>query len=136
MKKELKNNFTQTMLGTILWITLLTSFFSNQSTFTLLSFWKIIIIGGIFGLIFGILYPFLWNYSTCKSITNIFICTITNASGGFLSLYLYSSQLFSFVQSYIFAILVLTLIGHIVAFYFYSKIQNRKLAQELNNQLN
>lgn len=136
MKTELKNNFMQATLGTIIWITLLTTLLANQSTLTILTFWKLIAISSILGLIFGVVYPFLWNYSTFKSLTNILISTLVNSIGGLLSLYLYSYDLFSFIQPYIFWIVLLTLVGHSIGFYFYSKIENRKLARELNQQLN
>ncbi|MHC5228452.1 hypothetical protein ACYSNW_09265 [Enterococcus sp. LJL99] len=136
MKTELKNNFMQATLGTIIWITLLTTLFANPSTLTILAFWKLIAIGSILGLIFGVIYPFLWNYSTFKSLTNILISTLVNSIGGLLSLYLYSYDLFSFIRPYIFGIVLLTLVGHSIGFYFYSKVENRKLARELNQHLN
>lgn len=136
MKKELKHNFMQATLGTIVWITLLITLLTTQSSMTILDLWKIIAIGSIFGLIFGVVYPFLWHYSTLKSSTNILISTFANSIAGLLSLYIYSVDLFSFIQPYIFWIIILTLVGHILGFYFYSNVANRKLAQELNHHLN
>jgi len=133
MLKTLKNSFTQTSLGSIIWITLLTSIQNLNQTIPFHYIWNIILIGLLFGVIFGVVYPYLWNYSTFKSSINIFISTIVNVSCMYLSLKLYSTDMLNFINPYWVGIILLTLVGHIVGFYFYSKYQNNQLKKELNN---
>ncbi|GCF94376.1 hypothetical protein NRIC_22670 [Enterococcus florum] len=132
MIRELKNNFMQAALGSTLWITALTSLFYRQQMIPLSFVWKLFSIGGLLGFIFGVSYPYLWNYSTFQARTNILISSVLNTLGGFLALYLFSSYLFSIVRPYFFPILGLTLIGHTLGFYFYSRYQQQRLAKELN----
>lgn len=134
MINELKNNFTQTTLGAIIWLAILRTLFNFQETTALNPIWTVITIGLIFGLIFGIVYPFLWSYSTFKASLNITISTVFNTIGGLLAVYLFSPGMFNFIKPYVIGIVILTLLGHTIGFYFYSKFENRKLAAELNQK--
>ena len=135
MINELKNNFTQTTVGSIIWIAILATIFNFQETTPLHPIWTVIAIGCIFGFIFGVIYPFLWNYSTFKSGINIAISTVLNTIGSTLAVYLFSPTMFNFIKPYIIGIVLLTLIGHTLGFYAYSKMENRKLAAELNQKI-
>ncbi len=61
--------------------------------------------------------------------------TIVNTITSFLSLWLYSSQLFHLVITYWSWILLATLVLHIISFYFYAKYQGKKLEKQLNQQI-
>ncbi|MGO2084005.1 hypothetical protein [Vagococcus sp.] len=132
MAKTLKNSFTQAALGSTIWITLLTSVYNSNQAIPFKFIWNIIFIGLLLGLTFGVIYPYLWNYSTFKASLNIFISTIVNSICMFLTVRLYSINLFHLVQPYWIGIVLLTLVGHIIGFYFYSKYQNKQLKKELN----
>jgi len=133
MFKTLKNSFTQTALGSTIWITLLASIQNFNQTIPFLFIWNILLIGLLFGLIFGVVYPYLWDYSTFKSSTNIAISTIINISCMYICLSIYSTDMLNFIKPYWLGVIFLTLIGHIVGFYFYSKYQNNQVKKELNN---
>lgn len=136
MMTQLKNQFMQATLGTILWVVLLISLTDFQSTVSFSYFWNIIGIGLIIGVIFGVFYPYLWNYLSLSVPVNILLSTFVNVSGQFMMLYLYSVDMFTLVMPYLVGIIVLTLIIHIIAFYFYKKHQNKKMADELNKLQN
>ena len=135
MIKELKNSFTQTTLGSMIWIAILTSFFHFPETNTQQTIWSVIGIGFIFGIIFGVLYPFLWNYATFTARIKIMMSSLINTIGGLSAVYLFSPMMFDYIKPYALAIFILTLIGHILGFYFYSSFENKKIARELNQRL-
>lgn len=135
MRKELKNSFMQAGFGTLLWISLLGMIFIGNQTIRVFDLWRVMGIGMIAALVFGIVYPYLWNYSTFKASTNILISTVFNVIAGFSCLYLFSLEMFILVFPFSLAIVILTLVGHIVGFYFYSKIENKKIAGELNRRI-
>lgn len=135
MIKELKNNFMQVSFVTTVWIVLLATVFLPNQQIQITDSWRILGIGTLFGITFGIVYPYLWNYSTFKAPVNILISTLVNVSCGLGGLLLYSLSLFQFIQPYIIPIIILTCIGHIIGFYFYSKYENRQLAKTLNMKL-
>ena len=132
MLKTLKNSFTQATLGSLIWITLLATLFNFKQLVPFYYLWHIILIGVLFGLVFGVIYPYLWNYSTFKAVTNILISTVANLCCMFLAVKLYSTAMFQLVQPYWLGIALVTLEGHIVGFYFYSKYQNHQLKKDLN----
>jgi len=133
MLKTLKNSFTQAALGSTIWITLLASINNFNQPISFHYIWNILLIGLLLGLTFGVVYPYLWNYSTFKPSTNILISTTVNVVCMFLGLKLYSTDMFNFINPYWIGIILLTLVGHIVGFYFYSKYQNNQLKKELNS---
>lgn len=61
--------------------------------------------------------------------------TIANFFGVFSSVCLYSSEWFGLVKSFRWAILIMTVILHIISFYFYRNYQNKKLAEALNRKV-
>ncbi|MDQ0229897.1 hypothetical protein [Metabacillus malikii] len=132
MIHNLRNNFTQTALGSIIWVFILSTLAYQGMNIPFNYVWNLITIGVISGIIFGIVYPYLWNYSTFKAPINIILSTLINSFGGFLVIYLFSVEMFHFIKGYVIFIVLLTLLGHIIAFYFYSKYQNKKLADSLN----
>ncbi len=132
MITHLRQSFTQAAFGSILWIFLLSSFVYHGLNIPFNYVWNLIGIGIIFGIIFGVIYPYLWGYSTFKASVNIVLSTLINSLGGFLVVYLFSADMFNLIKEYALFIILLTLAGHIIGFYFYSKHENKKLADSLN----
>ncbi|AQP53579.1 hypothetical protein CBF34_00520 [Vagococcus penaei] len=132
MMTTLKNNFMQATVGSTLWITLIISFRQLNEDIPFHFVWNILGIGLLFGLVFGIIYPYLWEYSTFKARINILISTIANVACGFLGVRLYSVEMFDFIAPYWIGVIGVTLIGHIIGFYFYSNYKNKQLKKELN----
>lgn len=135
MRKELKNSFMQAGFSTLLWISLLGMLFVGNQIMRVFDLWRVMGIGTIAAFVFGIVYPYLWNYSTFKASTNILISTVFNVIAGFSCLYLFSPEMFGLVLPFSWAVVTLTLLGHIIGFYFYSKVQNEKTANELNGRM-
>jgi len=133
MLNSLKNSFTQAALGSTIWITLLASIYNSNEQIPFHYIWNILLIGLLLGTVFGVIYPYLWNYSTFKATTNILISTIANVVCMFLGVKLYSEEMSNFIKPYWLGIILLTLIGHIIGFYFYSKYKNKKLKKELTS---
>ena len=133
MIAHLRHSFTQVTLGSIIWIFLLSTLVYRGLNIPFNYVWNLIGIGVISGIIFGIIYPYLWNFSTFKASINILLSTIINSFGGLLVVYLFSTDMFNLIKEYVIYFIILTLAGHIIAFYFYSKYQNRKLADSLND---
>ncbi|MCY7597310.1 hypothetical protein, partial [Bacillus altitudinis] len=85
------------------------------------------------GIVFGVMYPLLWNYFTFPAPINILISTVVNLGFQVGAVALYSTALLEWIMPYFIGIAFLTLVGHIIAFLFYKKQQNQKLAQALNH---
>lgn len=132
MMTQFKNSFFQTSFLTTVWVMVLITLSNFHTTVRFDYLWNIIAIGVLAGITFGIIYPYIWNYSTTKAPVNIVICTIVNVSMQFLAIYLFSKEMLSVIQPYMIGIAVLTLIGHLIAFYFYKRILNKRMADELN----
>ncbi len=132
MIKDLKNKFIQGFAGTLIWLQILITLFVGNLKISNMYFWNLIGIAAIFSFIFGVVYTYLWNYSTFKAVTNIIISTIVNTVGGILALFIFSKDMYYFINRYIIYIFIITLIGHIIGFYFYSKYEKNKLSNELN----
>ncbi|MDT2781167.1 hypothetical protein P7H41_04260 [Vagococcus fluvialis] len=135
MYKQLKQNFIQTTLGSILWFSFLASLIFYNKTVPFNFLWHIIGIGLLFGITFGLVYPYFWKYATTGATTNIILSTIINLLCGLLGVYLFSTEMFSLITPYIWLVTLLTLIGHIIAFYFYSKHENKQQVKKLNQLL-
>ncbi|MGX7024188.1 hypothetical protein [Vagococcus hydrophili] len=135
MFKQLKQSFIQTTLGSTVWVTFLATLVFHKKMVPFNFFWHILAIGFLFGIIFGVFYPYLWQYATLKAGTNIAISTLVNVTFGCLAVYLFSPEMFSFIQPYLLLFVLLTFIGHLIAYYFYSKHETKKLANELNHLL-
>ena len=132
MMTQFINNFFQTSFLTTLWVMLLITLTNFHTTISFHYVWNIVAIGVLAGITFGIIYPYVWNYSTTKAAVNIVICTTVNLSMQFLVIYLFSKEMLAVIQPYMIGIAVLTLIGHLIAFYFYKRILNKKIVDELN----
>jgi uncharacterized membrane protein len=136
MIKDLKNSFLSTsFLGLILIVLLMTIFNFHEELVNFLYMWNLIGISVLMGIVFGIAYPYLWNYSTLKVTSKITISTLLNFSSGVGSVYLFSAEVVGFIKPYLLLILAITLIGHIIGFYFFSKYENKKIADSLNSSL-
>ncbi len=135
MIKDLKNSFLQGSFLGMIWIVFLITIFNLHEKIPFLYIWNLIGISILMGIVFGIAYPYLWNYSTFKVTTKIIISTLLNFFCGIESVYLFSPKVFEFVKPYLLLILVITLIGHIIGFYFFSKYENKKIADSLNKAL-
>ncbi|WP_379945743.1 hypothetical protein [Enterococcus devriesei] len=133
MIKELKNQFMQTAFLTTIWVSLLITLFMPMTSVTLVFIWQIIGIALIAATIFGVLYPYFWQYGTLTAPINILIMTIANFLGGFSSIYLISNEMFELIKPYWWGVLSLTLILHSILFYFYRNHQNKKIAESLNS---
>ncbi|MFJ7666864.1 hypothetical protein ACIQXI_07135 [Lysinibacillus sp. NPDC097195] len=136
MIKDLKNSFLSTTFwGLILIVFLMTIFNLHHEMVNFLYIWNLIGISVLMGIVFGIAYPYLWNYSTLKVTSKITISTLLNFCCSVSSIYLLSLKVFEFIKPYLLVILVITLIGHIIGFYFFSKYENKKIAASLNSSL-
>lgn len=132
MKNELINSFKQATLGSIIWVTLLITMSGSTEVVPLGYMWHIIGIGLLMGGVFGVIYPYLWKYATFKAYVNILLSSILNTMTGFLAVYLYSTTMYLQIKGFFTVVLIITLMGHTLGFYVYGKMQNVKLAQELN----
>jgi predicted neutral ceramidase superfamily lipid hydrolase len=135
MVKQLKSNFFQTFSITFIWILGLISMFLKNLTFTLPYIWNLIGISTIFAIIFGLMYPILWNFSSMKVLGKIIISSVINISGGIASVWLFSTNMFEIIKPWIFIMLIITILAHIIVFYFYSNWENQKTSNELNKLL-
>ncbi|POZ56793.1 hypothetical protein LYSIN_01576 [Lysinibacillus sphaericus] len=136
MIKDLKNSFLSISFLGLIWIVFLMTLFNlHNEMVNFLYIWNLISISVLLGIVFGIAYPYLWNYSTLKSTSKIIISTFLNFFCGVGMVYLVSVQMLAFIQPYLLLIFAITLIGHIIGFYFFSKYENKKLAASLNKSL-
>ncbi|WP_101774063.1 hypothetical protein [Peptostreptococcus faecalis] len=132
MFRHLKNNFMQAFTGVFVWIILLITIFIKPQTVTLIFIWKMLAISAVASLVFGVLYTYLWSYSTNKAGINIIISSIFNFAAGQIGIYLFSRDMFLWLMNYTPIILIVTFFGHVIGFYFYSKYENKKSADRLN----
>ncbi|CAM2874154.1 hypothetical protein HAHI6034_06615 [Hathewaya histolytica] len=135
MIKQFKLSFFQTFSATFIWILLLMSLFLKDISITISYNWNLVGISTIFALIFGVMYPALWNFSSMKAIYKILISSTINLCGGLISVWLFSSVMFEIIRHWILIIAIVTIIGHIIAFYFYSKWDNERSSDKLNTLL-
>lgn len=132
MFKELKNKFMQATFLTIIWILGILNIVFGNITVNLNTFWSIIGIALLFATVFGVIYPYVWNYGTWIAPINIITTTSANLFCGFISVYLLSKEMFALIITYWLAIVLLDLFMHILAFYFYRKYENKRLVKKLN----
>lgn len=135
MVEQFKLSFFQTFSITFLWILALISIFIKDLTISVHYIWNLVAISVLCASIFGVMYPALWNFSSIKAIYKIFISSIINIIGGVCSVWLFSYAMFNLIKPWIWLMVILTLIGHIIGFYFYSKWDNQKSSNELNTLL-
>ncbi|WP_240839310.1 hypothetical protein [Macrococcus sp. PK] len=134
MIKELTQNFFQTSFLSLIWVMVITSMSNTDNLIYYNYFWRLILISILFGLSFGVLYPYLWKYSTTKSNFNVIVCSTDNTIIILCSIYLYSPHLFNQISPYLFALLVINLILHYVIFKLYSDYLNQKYIMEIQNR--
>lgn len=134
MIKELTQNFFQTSFLSLIWVMVITSLSNTDNLIYYNYFWRLILISILFGLSFGVLYPYLWKYSTTKSNFNVFVCSTDNTIIILCSIYLYSADLFNQISPYLFAMIVINLILHYVIFKLYSDYLNQKYIMEIQNR--
>ncbi|UED82240.1 hypothetical protein FH508_0010175 [Lysinibacillus sp. CD3-6] len=136
MIQDLKNSFLSTaFLGLILIVFLMTIFNLHEEVIHFHYLWNLIGISVLMGIVFGIAYPYLWNYSTLKVTSKITISTLLNFFCSVGSVYLFSLDVFGFIKPYLLLFFAITLVGHIIGFYFFSKYENKKIAASLNSSL-
>ncbi|OZI13199.1 hypothetical protein CD798_01580 [Bacillaceae bacterium SAOS 7] len=135
MVKQLKLSFFQTFSITFVWILVLFSVFLENLTLTIPYIWNLVGISAIFAVILGIMYPTLWGFSSMKAIGKITISSAINIAGGVSAVWLFSPDMFEFIKPWLLAICVMTVLGHVIGFYFYSKWHNQKSSQKLNELL-
>lgn len=136
MKQNLKQSFFQVFTVVFIWLTfVLTRFLAAGTTVPIHYLWNIA--GGtfIFALLFGVMYNALWYHLTLKPIWNILIATVANTAGGLMFLWLVFRAMFWLVWRWSPAMLLLSLVLHIIAFHFYSKYENKKQVELLNKAL-
>lgn len=132
MLNHLKHSFFQVFAVTTVWITLLLTIFFKGQTIALTYLWNLIGIATIFALLFGVIYSGLWNYLTFKPVTNILITSALNIAGGLTAVWLFSPAMFTLIAPWIPGMLLLSLLLHTIAFYFYARRDASKKAAELN----
>lgn len=136
MIANLKNSFLYvSFLVLISIVSFITIFNLHEEMIHFFYIWNLIGISILMGIVFGIAYPYLWNYSTLKVAAKIMISTLLNFLCSAGSIYLFSPKAFEFIKPYLLLILGIMLVGHIIGFYFFSKYENKKLADSLNKSL-
>lgn len=76
-----------------------------------------------------------WNYFSLKPVWNILISSVLNMLGGLAAVWLFSKEMFELILPWVPGMVVLSVVLHIVAFYFYAKMDSKKTAEELNKIL-
>ncbi|KLU53475.1 hypothetical protein EL84_14420 [Paenibacillus sp. VT-400] len=135
MITQLRNSFFQVFTIMTLWITLLATIFFGDLPIQMSYLWNIAGIAFIAALLFGMMYNILWNYFTLKPVWNIVISSTFNIAGGMAMVWLFSVDMFQFIAPWFPGMWLLSIVLHIIAFYFYARMDSRKKAEELNNIL-
>lgn len=135
MVKQFKLSFFQTFTITFVWILVLMSVFFENQTLSILYAWNLVGISVIYAVIFGIMYPTLWNFSSMKASYKIIISSVINILGGICAVWLFSPYMFEIIKPRILEMCIITIVGHVIGFYFYSKWDNKKSSNELNELL-
>ncbi|MEE6725427.1 hypothetical protein RAO22_08045 [Pediococcus acidilactici] len=133
MITQLKHNFFQISFLSMGWLTLLISIYHPTSYIMPTYLWHLFLIAVIVAGVFGVIYPYLWNYTTWGAIRNVGCATLTNFVAIFSGLGLFSNRVLKAILPFWWEILILTLILHILMFYIYRNYQNKKLIQQLNS---
>lgn len=136
MNQQLKKSFFQVFTVTCVWVTfILTMFFAKGQMVSINYLWNIIGVSVISASLFGVMYTALWNHFTLKPIWNVLIATVANTVGGFTVLWLISKPMFHLAFNWVWGVLLLTLVLHTIAFYFYAKFESNKQVEALNQIL-
>lgn len=131
MWNNLSNRFIHVTLGSIVWIMIITSFSNMNIEIPYLYFWRIILMGSIFGVVFGVIYYYLWNFSNINDIYKVLLSSLSNFICVVTTVKLYSSTLFDMLMPFMIFIFIITLVLHYLIFKVYLRVQNIKLAKEL-----
>ncbi|WP_413404566.1 hypothetical protein [Paenibacillus amylolyticus] len=135
MITQLRHSFFQVFTIMTLWITLLATIFFGDLPIQMSYLWNIAGIAFIAAVLFGMMYNILWNYFTLKPIWNIVISSTFNIAGGMAMIWLFSVDMFQFIAPWFPGMWLLSIVLHVIAFYFYARMDSRKKAEELNNIL-
>ncbi|WP_433945070.1 hypothetical protein [Paenibacillus sp. SN-8-1] len=135
MINQLKQTFFQVFTITSLWVTLLMTLFLKDQTISMLYLWNVAGISVISAGIFGVMYSALWNYYSLKPVWNILISSVLNMLGGLAAVWLFSNEMFELILPWVPGMVVLSVVLHTIAFYYYAKMESRKTAEELNKIL-
>jgi len=135
MITQLRNSFFQVFTIMTLLITLLATIFFGDLPIQMSYLWNIAGIAFIAALLFGMMYNILWNYFTLKPVWNIVISSTFNIAGGMAMVWLFSVDMFQFIAPWFPGMWLLSIVLHVIAFYFYARMDSRKKAEELNNIL-
>ncbi|MDQ0091183.1 FlaA1/EpsC-like NDP-sugar epimerase [Paenibacillus anaericanus] len=135
MINQLKHSFFQVFTVTLLWVVLLITVFFKDQSISIGYMWNVVGIALISAGLFGVIYNALWNYLTLKPIWNIVISSTLNTLGGILTVWLFSEEMFHFIAPWFPGMLLLSVVLHTIAFYFYARIDSKKKAEELNKIL-
>ncbi|WP_419891652.1 hypothetical protein [Paenibacillus xylanexedens] len=132
---QLRHSFFQVFTIMTLWITFLATIFFGDLPIQMSYLWNIAGIAFIAAVLFGMMYNMLWNYFTLKPVWNIVISSTCNIAGGMAMVWLFSVDMFQFIAPWFPGMWLLSIVLHIIAFYFYARMDSRKKAEELNNIL-
>ncbi|MFX3647829.1 MAG: hypothetical protein ACE3K2_28485 [Paenibacillus sp.] len=135
MITQLRHSFFQVFTIMTLWVTLLATIFFGDLPIKMSYLWNIAGIAFIAAVVFGMMYNLLWNHFTLKPIWNIVISSTFNIAGGMAMVWLFSVDMFQFIAPWFPGMWLLSIVLHIIAFYFYARMDSRKKAEELNNIL-
>ncbi|WP_434752225.1 hypothetical protein [Paenibacillus amylolyticus] len=135
MIQQLKQSFFQVFTVKTLWVTLLLTLFYRDQSIQMSFLWNVAGISLITAVLFGVMYRALWSHFTLKPIWNIVISSTCNIAGGMLIIWLFSREMFEWIAPWFPGMWLLSIVLHVIAFYFYARIDSRKKAEELNDIL-
>lgn len=135
MITQLRHSFFQVFTIMTLWVTLLATIFFDDLPIQMSYLWNIAGIAFIAAVLFGMMYNMLWNYFTLKPVWNIVISSTFNIVGGMAMVWLFSVDMFQFIAPWFPGMWLLSIVLHVIAFYFYARMDSKKKAEELNNIL-
>jgi FlaA1/EpsC-like NDP-sugar epimerase len=135
MISQFKHSFFQVFTVTSLWVTLLLTVFYRDQPISMVYLWHVAGIAVISAVLFGVMYDALWNHFTLKPFWNILISSMITIAGGMLIVWLFSQEMFHVILPWWPGMLLLSVVLHTIAFYFYAKIDSRKRVEELNKIL-
>lgn len=132
---QLRHSFFQVFTVTSLWVTMLLTLFYSDQPIHMSYLWNIAGISTIAAVLYGVMYNVLWNHFTLKPLWNIVISSTLSITGGMAIVWLFSVDMFQFIAPWFPGMWLLSIVLHVIAFYFYARIDSRKKAEELNNIL-
>lgn len=135
MMIQLRHSFFQVFTVTALWVTVLLTLFYSDQPIHMSYLWNIAGISTIAAVLYGVMYNVLWNHFTLKPLWNIVISSTLSITGGMAMVWLFSVDMFQFIAPWFPGMWLLSIVLHIIAFYFYARMDSRKKAEELNNIL-